>query len=349
MNNPLFLPHTIKKIAVFRALQLGDLLCAIPTFRALRTYFPKAKITLIGLPFQKDFQKRFHRYLDNFVAFPGFPGFPEQEPYLQQFPSFIEHMQEEQFDLVLQLQGNGTLSNPLVTLFNGRITAGLKGEDSFSPNEAYFAPYPQKGHEIHRLLMILNSLSIPEVGDYLEFPILTKERKEAVAVAKEHHLDPFSYICIHPGSRSNERRWDLKKFAQVADVATTQGYTVVFTGTKEEESIVKTVQRHMSHFSLSLAGKTPLGATASLLKQARLLITNDTGISHVASALKTPSIVIFTGSEMERWAPLNKRLHKALNGKSSDSLERLLLMLSDILSTTTSHQSLQRKEQFFSI
>ena len=82
--------NEIKKIAVFRALQLGDLLCAIPAVRALRAAFPNAEITLIGLPWAKDLVARFNQYFDKFISFPGYPGLPEQPFDASKFEEFTE-------------------------------------------------------------------------------------------------------------------------------------------------------------------------------------------------------------------------------------------------------------------
>lgn len=115
-------PHNI---VILRALQLGDLLCAVPSFRALRKAFPAARITLVGLPWAESFVQRFQAYLDDFVAFPGWPGLPEREPQIEQIPGFLAEMQARRFDLALQMQGSGGFTNPLIRLFGARQTVGF--------------------------------------------------------------------------------------------------------------------------------------------------------------------------------------------------------------------------------
>src|SRR5215210_7580043 len=69
------------RIVVLRALPgLGDLLCAVPSLRAIRLARPDVEISLIGLPATAPLALRFARYIDRFFAFPGFPGLPDRRP-----------------------------------------------------------------------------------------------------------------------------------------------------------------------------------------------------------------------------------------------------------------------------
>ena len=92
------------------------------------------------------------------------------------------------------------------------------------------------------------------------------------------------------------------------------GYQVVLTGTAAERNlchqICVAIREAVVPAPIDLAGRTSLGELAVLLSHSALLVCNDTGISHLAAALKTPSVVIFSNSEVVRWAPGDRTRHR---------------------------------------
>src|SRR5687768_3103354 len=92
-----------QRIAIVRALMLGDLLCAIPAVRALRGANLDAHITLVSLQWAVELADRFTHYFDGFLRFPGFPGLPEQSVNPSEVQRFLRTAQESRFDLVLQM------------------------------------------------------------------------------------------------------------------------------------------------------------------------------------------------------------------------------------------------------
>jgi ADP-heptose:LPS heptosyltransferase len=296
------------RIAVFRALQLGDLLCAIPALRSLRAGFGDAKITLVGLPWAAELVRRFPAYLDGFVPFPGWPGLPERDPVLEEIPAFLARMQALELDLAVQLHGSGDVTNPLVALFGARETAGFRRLDGPPLLSGRFLAWPERGSEIHRLLALTDFLGCPPCGDELEFPVWADDEAELDSLAP----DEGDYACVHPGARLETRRWSPERFADVADALAADGLRVVLTGSAAETRLTAHVAAAMRAPALDLAGKTSVGGLAALLARARVLVCNDTGVSHLAAALRVPSVVVVTTSDPERWAPLDRELHRVV-------------------------------------
>jgi ADP-heptose:LPS heptosyltransferase len=298
-----------RRVAVFRALQLGDLLCAVPALRALRAALPHAHITLICLPWGREFVDRFDRYLDGFLEFPGFPGLPEREFAVHQFPDFLVRAHQAQFDLAIQLHGSGSFVNPLTMLLGARHNAGYYLPGEWCPDPQRFLLYPEGQPEVWRHLALMEFLGAPPCGDHLEFPLRAADHEELSHIEETKSLRPGGYICIHPGARYASRRWGAERFASVADSLALRGLDIVITGSPSEADLARDVSAAMSQSSINLAGRTTLGALAALLADARLVISNDTGVSHVAAGVGVPSVVVITGSDPERWAPLDRRRH----------------------------------------
>lgn len=93
------------RVGVFRALYLGDMLCAIPALRALRNHCPSARITLIGLPWAREIATQFPEYIDDFLPFPGHPQLPERPATEIEYRQFVYAFPTD-FEWLIQLHGD---------------------------------------------------------------------------------------------------------------------------------------------------------------------------------------------------------------------------------------------------
>ncbi len=304
----------MKQVLVLRALMLGDLLCATPALRALRAGLPDARITLLGLPWARALVERLAS-VDEFIEFPGWPGLPEREVDEQLAPKVWAELRERHFDLALQMQGSGQIVNRmLATEVAARRNAGFWTPEGWRPENdaARFIHWPEQGSEVERLLALTDRLGMPRQGLGLDFPLKHADRQAAAQMLGKHWARPFA--VIHAGSQLPSRRWPPARFAAVADVLSAQGLNIVLTGSEAERPLAALVSAEMDtkHGVFNLAGLTDLWTLGAVIERAALLVSNDTGVSHIAAALRRPSVIVSSGGDAERWAPADTSLHRVL-------------------------------------
>jgi ADP-heptose:LPS heptosyltransferase len=301
-----------ENIAVLRALRLGDMLCAVPALRALRAAHPLARVTLIGLPWAREFAQRYSRYVDDFLEFPGFPGLPERDCDPRAFTAFLADAQDRRFDLALQLHGDGRVTNAIAALLGARHCAGFFPRGGDCPDASRFLPWEPREHEVLRPLRLLERLGVPGAGIELELALDEIDKGELARLAQAFRFRPGQYVCVHPGAQLASRRWGPERFARVADALAAEGHAIVLTGTAGEAAVTCAVADAMRARAIDLTGRTTLGALAALVAKARLLVCNDTAVSHIAAATKTPSVVVSCGADTARWSPLDPARHRVL-------------------------------------
>jgi heptosyltransferase-2 len=132
-------------------------------------------------------------------------------------------------------------------------------------------------------------------------------------------LGPGEWIGLSPGAAFGPaKRWPLARFAAVGDrLAERTGARVAILGAPSERPIAEGVAAGMRHPARVLAGETSLADLVGVLSRIRVLVTNDSGPMHVASALGTPVAAVFGPTDPRETAPvgsarlLSERVHCA--------------------------------------
>ncbi len=298
---------SVSRIAIFQALNLGDLLCATPALRAIRHHFSAAEIVLIGRPWARELVSRLPA-IDRVIPFPGHPGIAESP----------EHSGETQviwppFDVAIQMHGSGIESNGFVASLGATrsLGYGAANDDRLTIVREWLEEEP----EPVRWLRLISALGVRADGIHLDFPITRDEQKQATTLIGPPDERPV--IGLHAGASDPARRWPPAAFAALADQLMSQvNARIVLTGVESERALTAQVRSAMDVPAKDLAGQTTLGQFGAVIAALDLLVTNDTGASHIAAAMGTPSVVLFGPTDPRRWAPLDLVRHHVINARN---------------------------------
>lgn len=311
--------RNVERIAVLRALHLGDLLCATPALRALKARFPVAEITLIGLPWAEDLVQRLPS-IDRFVAFPGYPGIPEVEYDPERTATFLTEAREERYDLAIQMHGSGNQTNSFMADLGAGVTVGYRRLDD--DRLTFSLPYVTDESEVLRWLRLVRLLGGDTEDCRVDCPTTSDEVARATALVASVPQGPGPLVGLHAGASTPLRRWPPERFAELADALVERwNCRIVLTGSEAERDLTIRVCEMARYPLLDVAGKTDLGMFAALIEQLDLLVANDTGASHMAAAAGTRSVVIFGTTQPYQWAPLDRDRHLVVDARTFVSEE----------------------------
>src|SRR5690606_24893877 len=141
----------------------------------------------------------------------------------------INAAREQHFDLAVQLHGDGSLSNLVTALLGARtvVVHHLPGQPA--PEGALAVPYPDRGHEIVRLLDLVEHLGV--VGDAQLEPPSYDSQAAGRQLAATLPVASGGLAVLHPGASTPGRRWAIAGFAAVARFLLERDVVVVATGT----------------------------------------------------------------------------------------------------------------------
>ncbi|MBF0190006.1 MAG: lipopolysaccharide heptosyltransferase II [Magnetococcales bacterium] len=146
--------------------------------------------------------------------------------------------------------------------------------------------------------------------DAIPLPALVATPQAGAALLQRY--DPASQgplLALCPGAEYGPaKRWPARHFAALAQTRLREGWRVVVLGSGKEQTLGEEILSGLGPRALNLAGKIPLEQAVDLLALAEAVVTNDSGLMHVAAALDRPGVAIFGSSDPGHTPPLGGRL-----------------------------------------
>ena len=281
------------RIVVLRALGLGDFLTGVPALRAIRAAYPNGRIVLAA-----------PRVLEPLVALlDGAVDEVANVGELQPLPAYCADA-----DLGIDLHGCGPASHRIVSDASPRRLIAFRHEDD--PKSADGAIFDPNEHEVARWCRLLTHAGIPADTDALDLRV--------PAIAAPFHARGAT--LIHPGAASESRRWPVERWIDVARAELRAGRRVAITGglgdVDRALAIAQGAGISQAHV---FAGRTTLDELAAIVAAAARVVCGDTGVAHLATAYRRPSVVLFGPTTPAQWGPPARPYHRVLwSGTTGD-------------------------------
>ena len=274
------------RILVLRGGAIGDFVLTLPALRALRTRWPSAWIELLGYPhiaglaladgvvdrigsLDRAQMATFFSFQARFT--------PEQAAFVRSFDVVINYLHDPD-GLV---RGNlGRAGARLVVSGSPLVTEGHAADFLARPLEE-LAIYPETA---------VPNLTLPEEARARGRAWLTGEGLRGRVWA------------LHPGSGSPAKTWSATGFVAVArHLLRRPGVSCFFVAGEADDAVLPVLQRELPQVPVCRARS--LVEVAEILSCAQGFVGNDSGISHLAAALRLPVVCLFGPTDPARWAP----------------------------------------------
>ncbi len=297
-----------KNILAIRLDNIGDVLMLGPALRAVKETSPQARITLLASPGGSTATSLLP-WIDDVITWR--PIWQDVGHRMSFNPAYerelIDMLAQRNFDAALiftSFSQTPHVPSYVCYLADIPLRAGESNEFGGSTLSTQLQGAPTEMHQVERNLRLVESLGFVARDRALKVTLSQEARSAIPSLLGSAGINPEQpYIVLHPGASAKARRYPAKRFGRVASLLHQRGLQVLVTGVEREEGLLHEVQSYAPDIALLLA-RTTLSEYAALLERAALVICNDTLPMHLADAVRTPEVVLFSGTDYEeQWRP----------------------------------------------
>lgn len=289
-----------EKFLIVRTDRIGDVILSSPVLEALKKKYPESRVSMLVSPYTKDLLQN-NPWVDEVIT--------DNDSGFKASFELIKMVRQKEFDVVVLLRP--TMRLTFLLYFSGikvRIGSGYRAYQFLFNYKIYQHRKTIKKHELEYNLDMLTPLGVnsekilPKIYLSPEEENYSRQIYEGLNIRKNDLK-----IVIHPGSGGSSLNYPLERFAVLADKLIKElSAKIILTGNKKESAQSEKMKNLMKYQPFDLAGKTELRQLCSLLKGADLLISNSTGPMHIATAVGTPVVALFSPLQVaspKRWGP----------------------------------------------
>ncbi len=292
----------MKRILVVRGGAIGDFVLTLPALKLLRDAFPDAWIEILGYKHiialvENRFYAQAVRSLESGQLARFFAKGAELPRELSDYFA--------SFDLILSY-----LFDP-DGIFEGNVRrCGV--EDFLVGPPKINGQHPavrQLAQPLHELGLELNDPT----------PTLYPSPADRDFATTFRATLPAPLIALHPGSGSEKKNWPIERWLQLADwlLRSTCAASLVVIGGEADRQQIELFRVMAERNAISLVENLPLPELAAVLQSCTCFTGHDSGISHMAAAVATPSVLLFGPTDPAVWAPQNRNV-RVLRAPSGD-------------------------------
>jgi heptosyltransferase II len=296
-------PSAVERIVVVKPCCLGDMLMATPTIRALSRHFVNAEITVVTDSWTSGALEHNPR-LNRLILYPTAGA----ARTAFQLASRLRHFR---FDLGISLDRSPVPAFAMWLAgvpFRAGIDSSSRGVGLSHRTE----PEPNQ-HESDLYLEVARTIGVDHDDSTPEY-FVPDELTQNARNLLPRDIERQPLVIIHPGGAVNpgvqmlEKRWPATSFGELVSLLIRErGATIALVGSETDRSAVETVRDFARAPVLDLCGQLSLSQLAALCKHAKLFVGNDSGVSHLASAVGTPTVTIFGPTNPNRYRPRGRR------------------------------------------
>ena len=280
------------RILVIRGGAIGDFILTLPAIQLLRENFPAAHIEILGYQHIVSLAEgRHYAATTRSIEYGAMAGF--FIPHSELAPDLVEYFASFQ-------QIVSYLFDP-----DGHFEANLRRAGAKNILRA-FARIDDSEHAARQLARPLQSLAL-FIEEHAATIHLTAE-DHAFAARFLAECDERPLIALHPGSGSPRKNWPLEKWSEFGRALLDRAPQILLIGGEADEERVAALCAEWKTAPILVARHLALPHLAAILARCRLFVGHDSGISHLAAAVGTPSLLLFGPTDPAVWAPANPQV-----------------------------------------